>query len=262
MRKFTTLALIALLATPIAAEAQNRASRNRDLTGTWDNGNGVPFVDGKMDDKGNVCVLRCGGPEDPEKAAFVASIMQPEVIPYKPEHRAKVAELRRTQVTTDPALRCGNPGVPRIGMPDQIVQTPTRMVFLYDDLSGSFWRVVPTDTRKHREDSEPSLLGDAVGWWEGDTFVVESVNFTDESWLTDNGAFHSDKMKVTERFRRDGEKLHYEAIVEDPEVLSEPWKKRPRYAKLIKGDLLQPPPCVEQSIASMPDLSDFHPNPR
>jgi hypothetical protein len=245
---------------PAASKAKTGA--HPDLTGTWDNGNGVPFTDGAKDAKGNICVLNCGRERTADEKAMVANTMAPEVIPYKPELVAKVAELRKTQVTNDPALRCGNPGVPRIGMPDQIIQTPTRTIFLYDDLSGSFWRIVPTNTRKHREDSEQSLLGDSIGWWEGDTFVVESVNFDDSSWLTDNGAFHSDKMKVTERFRRDGKKLYYEAFIDDPEVLTKVWAKRPRFAVLTDSDLLEPPPCVEQSIANMKDLSDFHSNPR
>jgi len=235
---------------------------NLDLTGAWDNGGGVPFIDGAKDEKGNICVLNCGKARSPEEAARVSNVMAPEQIPYKPELVAKVAELRKTQVTTDPALRCGNPGVPRIGMPDQIFQTPGKTVFLYDDLSGSFWRIIPTNTRKHREDSEPNVLGDSVGWWEGDTFVVETTDLTDESWLTDNGAFHSDKIKVLEKFRRDGKTLHYEVFVEDPEVLTKVWAKRPRTATLMNADLLQPAPCVEQSIQNMKDLSDFHPNPR
>ena len=71
-------------------------------------------------------------------------------------------------------LRCVAPGVPRIGPPDKIVQRAGEAVFLYEDVSGSFFRIVPTDGRPHPTNNEPSFLGDAVGHWEGDTLVVET----------------------------------------------------------------------------------------
>ena len=49
-----------------------------------------------------------------------------------------------------------------------------------------------------------SYFGDAVGHWEGDTLVVESVGFNDDTWLASGGYFHSYDMKVTERLRREG----------------------------------------------------------
>ncbi len=248
----------ALLAASAPAQAQNA----RDLNGRWDNGDGVSFVDSSVDAKGNICVRYCGQTLSEEEKAKVAEVRRVNMPKYKPEFTAKVEELHKTQVTTDPALRCGNPGLPRIGMPDQIVQTKDRMFFLYDDLSGAFFRIIPTNTRKHREDADPSTFGDAVAWWEGDTLVVESINFDDSTWLTDNGAFHTDRMKVTERLQRKGQTLHWQATVEDPGVLAEPWKSNPRTAKFTTEDLLEAPPCVEQSIAKMPDLSDFHTNVR
>lgn len=102
---------------------------------------------------------------------------------YKPEFQARFAELNKTQLTSDPALRCANPGLPRIGWPAKIVQSDKQFIFLYDDLNGSFWRIVPLD-KPHRADVDPSRLGDAVGRWEGDTLVVETVRFDDSSWLT------------------------------------------------------------------------------
>ena len=97
----------------------------------------------------------------------------------------------RRQVELDTVLRCYPPGVPRIGPPAKIVQTANEVVFLYDDYNGSFFRVIPTDGRPRRQGLTPSYLGNAVGSFEGDTLVVETVNFTDETWLTDNGAFHT-----------------------------------------------------------------------
>jgi hypothetical protein len=62
-----------------------------------------------------------------------------------------------------------------------------------------------------------------VGRWEGDTLVLDAVAFTDDTWLGRGGFFHSARMHVVERFRREGDALLYDVTVEDPEVLVEPW---------------------------------------
>jgi hypothetical protein len=63
-------------------------------------------------------------------------------------------------------------------------------------------------------------LGDSIGWYEGDTLVVETINF--HPLQTFYGA--DENLKVTERFTRvSPDRLHYEFIVEDPTVWAEPW---------------------------------------
>src|SRR6266516_255331 len=70
----------------------------------------------------------------------------------------------------DPTSRCIFPGVPRVNTspyPMQIVQTADKVVFLYEYMHN--FRVIYTDGRGHRPSWEPSLLGDSVGKWDGDT---------------------------------------------------------------------------------------------
>ena len=98
-------------------------------------------------------------------------------------------------------------------------------------------------------DADPSYLGDAVGHWEGDTLVVDTMKFNEDTWLTDNGAFHTTDLHVVERLHHAGDVLEYEAISEDPKVLSEPWKKT-RLAKLSHDELAEPTPCVDQDLKS------------
>ena len=97
------------------------------------------------------------------------------------------------------------------------------LIFLYEEISGDVYRIIPTDGRKHREDANPSYYGDAVGHWEGDTLVVETTNFVEETWFGEDGYFHSDAMRVIERFWRVGENLAYQVTVDDPKVLTQPW---------------------------------------
>ena len=173
---------------------------------------------------------------------------------YKPEYVAKVKDLDQRQVKVDPAWYCQPPGVPRIGPPQKIVQTPKEVVFMYDDLNGNFFRVVRMNGT-HRTDIDPSAHGDSIGRWEGDTLVVDVTNLDDSTWLTDNGAFHSDKTHVVERLRREGDALRYEVTVEDP-VLAEPWKLKPRDLKLMSNyDIEEAPFCSERDASDLQDLS-------
>ena len=125
----------------------------------------------------------------------------------------------------DPTSRCIFPGVPRVNTspyPFQIVQLADKVVFLYEYMHN--FRVIYTDGRSHRKNWEPSLLGDSIGRWDGDTLVIETVNLTDRTWLDDHGNRHSDALKVTERWRRvSANQLSYEETIDDPKFYTKPW---------------------------------------
>jgi hypothetical protein len=272
MRAATTSAVFGLrvllgcaaLASP-AAWAQTasdhvpRLDGHPDFSGTWENGSGIDFVQPQQKG-GSICIFGCGGAPPPPEALGTAP--QPSRPQYRPEFATRVADLSKRQVSEDPVLRCLAPGVPRIGPPDKIVQRPGEVVFLYDDVSGNFFRIVPTDGRQHRKDVEPSFLGDAVGHWEADTLVVETVNFNTDTWLTDDGAFHTKDLRVVERLRRTGaDTLEWAATAYDPAVLSAPWELTPRIAHATNVDLVEAPPCIERSLSHMVD-DTHHTNPR
>src|SRR6266853_4324821 len=162
-----------------------------DLNGTWiPEGSGRGRTPVKLPD-GSVCVTNCADLLPPAPAAAgrggaggPAAAPQRNFPKYKTEYLAKVKELNDNQVKLDTALQCQPPGVPRIGAPAKIVQTAREVVFLYDDLNGPFFRVIPIDGRAHRPATAwRGYLGDAVGKWEDDTLVVETINFNDETWL-------------------------------------------------------------------------------
>jgi len=253
-----------VLGLPAAAQnASDRAPRladgHPDFSGTWENGSGIEFVQPQQKGK-SVCIFGCGGAAPPPAA--LGNAPRPNRPQYRPEFTARVADLSQRQVSEDPVLHCLAPGVPRIGPPDKIVQRPGEAVFLYDDVSGNFFRIVPTDGRQHRKDAEPSFLGDAVGHWDGDTLVVESVNFNTETWLTDDGAFHTKDLRVVETLRRTGAAtLEWAATVYDPAVLSAPWQLTPRIERAASVDLVEAPPCIERSLSHMVD-DTHHTNPR
>jgi hypothetical protein len=73
---------------------------------------------------------------------------------------------------------------------------------------------------KHRADGVKSFMGDSIGWWDGDTLVVETTDYRTDQNLRGGDA----NLKVTERFTRVGpDRLHYAFRMEDPTVWAKPW---------------------------------------
>ena len=192
-----------------------------------------------------------------------------DLVKAEPQHAGELGrifyeafkDLSDRQVQTDTLLQCQAPGVPRIGPPHKVVQNAREVVFLYDDVNGAFFRIIPTDGRAHRKDLPPSYLGDAIGRWEGDTLVVETVNFNEDTWLIDNGAFHTKDLRVVERLKRVGDTLEWQATAYDPAVLTEPWTVRARTIPLTDHELEEPARCEDQDLEHIIDGS-HHDNPR
>lgn len=147
---------------------------------------------------------------------------------YKPEFWDKVIELDMWTNKYDPVMTCQPLGVPRQGPPRRIYQSERDVTFIYfgGDAGGGYgeYRIMPIDGRKHNErKQETTYLGHTVGHWEGDTLVLDSIKFNDYTWFGRGGFFHSDQMRVIERFTRQGDALLYDVTVEDPAVLAEPY---------------------------------------
>ena len=148
-------------------------------------------------------------------------------IPYLPAALAQKNKNFQTRLTADPVEKCNLAGFPRtiyMPYPFQILQTPDAVVILSEYVHT--WRWIPTVPYPRLEGYE-AWIGDARGHWEGDTLVVESGGFNDQTWFDHVGNFHSNKLKLTERFTRTAaDTLTYEVTVEDPKVFSRPWKMR------------------------------------
>jgi len=158
---------------------------------------------------------------------------------YKPEYWDRVQELDMWTNREDPVMTCQPLGIPRHGAPRRIVQSENDIIFFYGEYAdggGGYgeYRIMPTDGREHNPDDALTTryMGYTVGHWEGDTLVLESISFNDYTWLARGGFFHSDQMRVTERFTRQGDEIAYEVTVDDPEVLLQPWVMTPRTLRL------------------------------
>jgi hypothetical protein len=99
----------------------------------------------------------------------------------------------------------------------QIVQTPDAIMILVEEIHDV--RIIHMNA-KHKSPDVRQWLGDSVGHWEGDTLVVETTNFTNQTHF--RGA--SKDLKVTERFTRaDANTIVYKTTIEDPSTWTKPW---------------------------------------
>ena len=114
----------------------------------------------------------------------------------------------------------------------KIVQTPDNVVIEVEMVHDT--RIVRLNG-KHRTDDVRPWMGDSIGWWDGDTLVVETTNIPQGEQFY--GSWKN--LKVTERFKRVGpNRLYYAFQVEDPTMWDKPWGGEYEFSAL-KGDLYE-----------------------
>jgi hypothetical protein len=235
-----TLAFVAFDPTPIArplaqspsgaaptSSPAERLAHGSDLSGVW------TADASRLPERVRGAWVWAFDPEPPPMTAWALERFAQAKPTFGPKNYA-VAE------TNDPVYQCFPPGTPRIyfhPFPMEIIQTPGRVLILYE--YDHYVRQIFTDGRGHREDLPASWMGDSIGRWEGDTLVVQSTNFNDKTWIDRRGVPHSDQLKVTERFRRSGEKaLHLHLTIEDPVAFTEPWTAE-RFFELTDWNIIE-----------------------
>jgi hypothetical protein len=147
-------------------------------------------------------------------------------IPYKSEELAKKKQNAKAAATDDPVNRCQMPGVPRLAYvpyPFQIIEAANQPVIVF--LSQYVHTVRNINMGGEHLDGLDLWLGDSRGHWDGDTLVIDVVDFNDMTWFDGAGSHHSDAMHVVERFTRTSPtNITYEATIEDSKVLTKPFK--------------------------------------
>jgi len=145
-------------------------------------------------------------------------------IPYLPDALQKRNENRANWLVRDPEIRCYLPGVPRatyMQFPFQIFQSESKFMITYEYASAV--RDIYFDSPGPAQ--VDSWMGQSVGHWDGDTFVVEVTALHPDTWFDRAGNHHSAAMTVTERYTMQGpDHMLYEATIEDPETFSRPWE--------------------------------------
>ena len=173
-------------------------------------------------------------------------IVEGGMIPYKPEALQKKKDNYAHRLERDPEIKCYLPGVPRANYmpyPFQIVQSPRGILFVYEYATAN--RMV--NMGKPEEAGSDTWMGTNYGHWEGDTLVVDVTGLNGLAWFDRAGDFASSKLHVVERFTRATPyHINYEATIEDPSVVSRPWKiSLPLYKRMEKNAQILEFKCVE-----------------
>jgi hypothetical protein len=141
------------------------------------------------------------------------------------------------------------------GNGNRVVQAPGAVAFSYEMIHDT--RVFYTDGRPHLSQAIRQYLGDSRARWEGDELVVETTNLTDKTSIggNGNGLRHSDKMVITERFKRVADDvLQYQFTIDDPVTYARPFTMSMPLTPL-SGGMILPYECHEGNGAVKNSLS-------
>lgn len=157
--------------------------------------------------------------------------------------------------------RCAAPGVPRamfLPYPFEIVQASEQLVFVLG--WNHQFRHVPLGSGDPSESYFPSAMGRAGGHWEGETLVIETIGFTDDTLLDETGLPHSENLHVTERLRLidRGRRLENRIHIEDSKAYSQSWETTVTYRKL-PGANIQEDVCVERIRSGKSAIAPYDP---
>jgi hypothetical protein len=173
-------------------------------------------------------------------------VVEGDELPYTADGLKKKQENQENWLTRDPEIKCFLPGVPRatyMPFPFQITHSNSAFFIAYE-YAGAVRNIYLKDPGPPQIDS---WMGLSHGVWEGDTFVVRSSGFNDQTWFDRAGNHHTDQLKVTERFTMTGpDHINYSATIEDPQTFTKPWTmSMPLYRRVERNAQLGQFKCVE-----------------
>lgn len=222
----------------------------------------VPTRDGKPDLSGIWQALNSANwdiqahaarPGPPQLGALLAApaglgVVEGNEIPYQPWALEKKKQNFESRWTADPEAKCYLPGVPRatyMPFPFQIIQGSNKIMITYEFAAAA--RVIHMD--KVPDSPVDTWMGHSRGRWDGNTLVVDVDAFNGQTWLDRAGNFHSEGLKVVERYTpRSADVLQYDVTLDDPKVFTRPWKmSMPLYRRQEKNAQLLEFRCVEFS---------------
>jgi hypothetical protein len=219
MKTFGLVIVLSVLASPVSAQWLKHPTP------------GIPRTpDGKPNLTAPVPRTADGKPDlsglwqriSPKYRRNIAADLKPEEI--QPWARQLVAERMENLGKEHMAVQC-LPWGPSYATSERlfkVIQTPGLILMLDEGLA---YRQIFMDGRPLESDPNPTWMGYSVGRWEGDTLVVESYGFNDETWLDSAGHPHTEKMRMTERYRRrDFGHMDIEVTFDDPTVYARPLK--------------------------------------
>ena len=203
--RFATNALaVCLCAAPaIAAQAQSGASETTGLT----------TLEAYGDQQTGIWVTNYGGG---------SPFFDVDAIVFQPW--AEGLFNKRQEHDLEPHARCKASGAIRQFLtPYGVEIEELQRLYIFDIGGPHTYREVFMDGRGHPPNPTPTNYGHNIGWWEGDTLVVDSVGYNTDFWFERAGLPHTESVHVVEYFRRrDAETIDYRFVMEDPLTYVEP----------------------------------------
>ena len=223
---------------PVVGTTPRAADGHPNLDGYW----GLPpgnFQRPATEDPGQLNFpARHGIFSNFENDFYVLSQQGSNIPLYKPQYWAQIHENQTNAANLDPYLQCMPVPPPRLGPPVRIVQTAHDFLFFNNGAVGTpnTYRDIPMGPMFRKPDRDGSEQGDPASHWDGDTLVVETVGYMDQSWLSRAGYMAGYNLKTIERLQRQGNQLSYDVTVEDPDYLQRPWSLPTRYVYALPND--------------------------
>jgi len=173
-----------------------------------------------------------GGADMKDKGVWlpVFGILDPiapyKTVPFQPWAKA-VYDMRQTN-ELEPHTRCKPSGSAREFLTPYGVEfvelAEAQRVYIFDIGGPHTFRTIYMDGRTHPADFTPTYYGHSIGWWEGDTLVVDTTGYNERFWLDRRGLPHTSKMHTIEKFTRTNQAaIAYEITVDDPGAYTAPW---------------------------------------
>jgi len=149
-------------------------------------------------------------------------------VPLQPWARALLRMRHDRFLADEPYTRCKpSPGPRSFGTAYgvELLNTPgSDRVYLFVTGGPHTYREIFMDGRTHPAVVRPTPLGHSIGWWEGDTLVIDTVGFTEDAWMDRFGMPHTDRLHTIERVTRsDFDTLDYTVTIDDPGAYTASW---------------------------------------
>jgi hypothetical protein len=216
----------------MTAPAPRTSDNKPDFTGIWFSN--VPSVDTCAEEG---CITE----ERMAREQINLGLGLPDGLPYTQWSLDIMVDRRANSGREDPHTYCMPPNFPRAYTLPQymkVVQTPDLIVMLHE--FNAAYRQIFMDGRQLQDDPNPTWNGYSIGYWEGDTLVIETNGIRDDMWLDLQGSPVTESAHVTERLTRtEFGLMHIEITVDDPTAYTESWTVTIEHAIQVDTMLLE-----------------------
>ena len=244
----TAIALIAIGLAPAPAAAQSAKITKVDVTAPTPRlPNGKPDFSGVWARPGTQDLTRTFTNRD-----GTSNRGEPNPLPFTPWGQAQWDNYNPTQ-NGDYAGSCMPFGWIRSFTPHpmQILQNNEYISFLFEQ--STMFQAVNTEGLPHRKDWPPTWFGDSRGHWDGDTLVIEAVNFNGWAKLGTMGHPMSEGAKLTMTFKRpDMGHIQFKWVLDDPKTYTRPISNDRVFVLTPQVEIMEYA-CMEGNLASLID---------